>query len=306
MHLLTSFFLSILLATTMHSMEQPLDLSEIVRTCPNQIVCHLDGKSLTSLASVSHILQETCDAVPAKYLNFFLGHAVLHKNRKLIDRFIEQLDSWMFTPEIDNVVIHQEKNGNDTIGLFKFSFGKGVQDFFQTQAFMRFTQNNKTVRYLFSKKDIYENHKCQIYLNAHECSNAVDIVLKSRLSPKAQEIASNENYFNFIGKSAHGGYIGIHPNGGHVHRYFSISNSSKNMPENLLRQFGFIITFLISAQKNRTKIVYAILNNTKIIDSWSSDILEITLYDLDCNNEITDVVAAVLFERKEKTLNAKK
>lgn len=282
-------------------MEQSLDLSEIVRICPNQIVSQLDGKTLSSLASVSHLLQETCDAVPTKYLNFSLYHAIVQKNTKLINRFIDQLDSWMFTPEKDNPIIHQEKNGNDTVGLFNYPFGKRVHDFFQSQSFMRFTQNNKTVRYLLSKKDTCQDHKCQIYLNVNECSNAVDLLLKGRLSPKAQEILSNSNCFNFIGKAAHGGYIGFYPNGESVHKYFSISTSSHST-ENMLKQFGFIITFLIAAQKNRIEVAYAILNNSEIVDSWSSDILEIALYAFDNDNEIKDVVAAMLFERQNATL----
>lgn len=301
MNKITSLFLPILLATTTHvmGMEQSLDLGDVLRTCPNQIAYHLNGEALSSLTKVSHLFQEVCDAVPTKYLSIFLYDAVKNKNTNLISRLIAQLDSWMFTSEIDNEIIHQEKNGNDTIGLFKCLFGEGVQDFFQTRSFLRLTQNNKTVRYLLTSMDSCQTNKCMIYLNVNECSDAVNIVLKNRLSPKAQNIASTYNVFDFINKPAHGGYVGVDPDGNPIHTCFSLA-SSLHSTENMLKQFGLITIFLIAAQKNRSSVAYSILNNSKILDSWSSDILEIALYDLDNDDEIKDVVAAVLFERETK------
>jgi hypothetical protein len=280
-------------------MEQTLNLGDIVRTCPNQIVSHLDGKSFASLTKVSRLFQAVCDAVPTKYLSIRLYDAVRHKNTNFINRLIAQIDSWMFTSETDDEIVVQNKSEKSTIKLYRCLFGKGVLDFFQTKGFLRFTQNNKTVRYLLTKMDKNDTNKCMVYLNIHECNDEVNFSLQALLSPKTQNLASRYNVFDCIKKPGCGGYIGCDQDGKHMHKYFSLSDPSCSTKE-MRKQFGLITTFLVAAQKNRTLVTYSILNNTEIINSWSTDILEIALNDLDNNNEIKDIVAAKIFEIKNK------
>lgn len=312
MNMLTSFALCTLLATTMHStsMEPSLTLDEIIRNCPNSIISHLDGASLTSLTSVSHLLQETCNAVPVKYLSVLFSDAVHHKNTKLIDRFVNQLDTWMFTPQIDEL-IHQEEHGNNMIRVFKCNLNKGTDNFLNVQSYFRLTQDNKTVRYIIVPKNLTKNDPCIIYLNVNECTTATNtiflnaVLLINNLSPEQQNILSPSNFLKFTNTTnqpKHGGCTMMdHKQQRPKRTIFSLANS-KNMRE----QLGLITLFLVAARQNNTHVAYTMLNNPKIVDSLSSDILEIVLNDLDCNNEITDVIAAVLFERKEKALNAKK
>ncbi len=306
MNLFTSLFLSILLATITHvtGMEQTLNLDELIRTCPNQIISYLDGESLSALTRVCHLFQAICDQVPTKYLSILFSDVAKNKNTQLINRFIAQPDSWMFKAEIGNEFTDKIIIGKDIIEMSLCSFGKGLQDFFGTHAFLlRFTQDNKVVRYILPRMDSCQPNRCMIYFNVNECNDAVNIALKDRLSPSAQKIISNCSYFNLTNQQGYGGYIGVSSDGEYImHKYFSLTNTSHST-ESMLKQFGLITIFLIAAQKNQTSIIYPILSNSEILDSWSPDILNIAQYDLDNGNEIKDVVAAVLFEREVKTLN---
>jgi hypothetical protein len=295
---------SILLICTplVYAMEEPLSLSEIIRTCPNQIIYHLDGKTFISLMKVAHLFQEICSSIPIKYLNMLFSDAVKQKNTALIDRFIAQPDSWMFRTEMNSRSICIEEDNDNTITMFARSFGKGLDKFFGIQPFLCISQNGKIVRYLLSQSSFCDCNAHSIYLNVDECNETINKSITKILSNYSKEVATQTNFFNFVNKPAHGEYFGTNSKGQSARRCFSISGLSHST-ESILKQFGMITLFLIAARRNNTNVTYAILNNAEIIDSWSLDLLEIALNDLNNGNQIKDVVAAKIFERKTKALS---
>ncbi len=298
-----SLFLPILFIITAHitGMEQTLNFVETLRICPNQIVSHLDGKTLSALTRVSHLFQAICNEVPTKYLNLIFSDAVNHKNIQLINRFSAQPNSWMFTSIIYHDDMYKKTIGKDTIEAPMYLFNNELDDFFNTYTHViHLIQNNKTVRYVLLRLDSSQKNRGMIYLNVNKCSDAANTVLTDRLGIFARHLSSIYNFFYFINEPAHGGYIGVDPvNESFIHKHFSLS-SPLHSTEDIFKQFGLITIFLIAAQKNCTPIVYSILNNSEVLDSWSPDILNIAQYNLDNSNEIKDLVAAVLSERETK------
>ena len=84
-------------------MEQALDLSYLLEICPNEIVHNLDGNALSSITQVSHLFQESCNAVPTKYLTIPFSDVADYGGVQFINRFITQPDSWLLKSEIDEV-----------------------------------------------------------------------------------------------------------------------------------------------------------------------------------------------------------
>jgi len=282
--------------------EQPLDLSYALNTCPNEIVCCLDGQSLSSLTQVSKQCQEICDAVPTKYLTVPFSQVANHGSEKLINRFINHPDSWMFTSETDEeIFIPDENNDNNAIKIFKRSFGKGLQDFIGNCSIYCISQNNKIARYIFVWKNfekeedgtlLQQDKVCINYLNAGTCNKAINTAsencLKHARSPLGSDFSVTEIALGCCHWLTHVRY---------PWRKFSIKTQSHSA-ENALKQLGIMMTFLLAAQKNHTAVTYAMLNNSKVIDAWSPDILEIPIHDISYNdNEIKDVAWAELVKR---------
>lgn len=300
------FLLSILICAgtinTTHTMEQSWDLERVVRTCPNQIVGHLDGQTLSSLSQVSSILQAICDAVPTKYLTIFFSDVAEYGNIKLINRFISQPDSWMFEPATDaEPIAFQEGDENNTAKPLMYLFSQELRNFFGPHSALSLNQGNKAARYLLKWKNSWTSYI--IYFNVDKCEDTLNDALTKGLSPVEVSLINKTHMLDFINEKAHGGYLWETADHQFKRHDFSISNSSYSA-ESLRNQFGFISIFILAAQKNHTGVVYAILNNPTILDSWSSEILEIALY-LNNGNEIKDVVWATLFERNAKTKDTK-
>lgn len=295
--------------STVSSMEQSLDLSRVLETCPDQIAGRLDGKTFSSLMQVCSLFQAVCNAIPVQELAINFSDAAEHKNKNLIERFIAKPDGWMFEPGIGKeIFLPQEGIGNDLIKVFKRSFGKGSQGFLGDCSIYCISQNNKIVRYFLAWQDFDKIERLNLskltylsYLNVDECNGVTNTV-----STKCMKHAVGfEGTTDFDTKALDGCCYWIDATAKLKWKRFALLGSSHSA-ESILKKFGMITTFLLAAQKSHTAVTYAILNNPTTLDFCPSDIFGIAMYGLDNGNEIKDVVAAALFERNTASSKAKK
>jgi len=310
--MVNKFLLSALMCSgiigTANSMEQSVDLSYVLKTCPDQIAGHLDGKSFSSLTQVCSLFEAICKGIPTKYLAIAFSDVADHGNNNLIDRFIAKPDLWMFESEMNEKFISGlvEINGDNFIEIFERPFGSGLQGFLGDCAMYRIIHNDVTVRYLLFWQDsekIRNNAKrlCVMYLNVGECDNKVNMVSR----PSYPYIAEDPFWPYFATKAGYGGCHWEHYNGrsfSYRERKFALEGSS-DTAESLFKNFGMLAIFILAAQKNNTAVVSGILNNPIVFDSLPSDVLDVAMYDLNSSDEIKGAVLAAFLKRNMAVWN---